>query len=69
MNAVENPLLDPVVWIVLGLMLLAAIAGLAVLFKANAWFAGLPPVAKVGGVLVVLIGGILAVLLAMLLGG
>ena len=50
-------------------MLLAAIAGLAVLFKANAWFAGLPPVAKVGGVLVVLIGGILAVLLAMLLGG
>jgi len=66
LNAVENPLLDPVVWVILGMVSIAAIAGLAVLLKSSAWFAALPVVAKVGGVLIVLVGGILVVLLAML---
>jgi hypothetical protein len=66
LDAAENPLLDPVVWIILGLVFVAAIAGLAVLFKTNAWFAALPATTKIGGVLVLLVGGILVVLLAML---
>ena len=66
MNAVENPLLDPIVWVILGLLGVGVILWLAAITKAGNMFAGLPMLAKFGIVIVALLGGILVVLVAML---
>ena len=66
MNAVENPLLDPVVWVILGLVVVGVVCWLLAISKVGRLFAGLSAAAKFGFVIVGLLVVILLVLVAML---
>lgn len=66
LNAVENPLVDPVVLAILVLVVVGIGCWLAAIGKAGRMFAGLSGEMKLGVVAVTILGGILIVLVAML---